>query len=72
MSEIRVIRQAFFSQIRDIRLRAGGGIGRRVRLRGVWGNPWRFKSSPAHYYEGRGTIDEGRNIVIRLTSFVPR
>jgi hypothetical protein len=22
-----------------------GGIGRRVRLRTVWGNPWRFESS---------------------------
>ena len=30
-------------------LRAGGGIGIRARLRGVWGNPWRFKSSPAHF-----------------------
>ena len=26
----------------------GGEIGRRVRLRGVWSNPWRFKSSPGH------------------------
>src|SRR3954462_9303057 len=26
-------------------LRSRGGIGRRVRLRTVWGNPWRFESS---------------------------
>lgn len=26
----------------------GGGIGRRARLRGVWGNPYRFKSDPGH------------------------
>jgi hypothetical protein len=25
--------------------RSRGGIGRRVRLRTVWGNPWRFESS---------------------------
>ena len=25
-----------------------GGIGRRVRLRTVWGNPWRFESSREH------------------------
>src|SRR3954452_12928433 len=29
--------------------RAGGGIGRRSRLRALWANsPWRFESSPAH------------------------
>src|SRR3954471_9283958 len=29
--------------------RAGGGIGRRARLRALWANsPWRFESSPAH------------------------
>src|SRR6185312_10990314 len=29
--------------------RAGGGIGRRARLRALWPiGPWRFKSSPAH------------------------
>ena len=27
----------------------GGGTGRRVRLRGVWGNPYRFKSGPGHH-----------------------
>ena len=33
---------------------AGGGIGRRVSLRGWWGlAPWRFKSSPAHTYKKR-------------------
>jgi hypothetical protein len=26
-----------------------GGIGRRVRLRTVWGNPWRFESSREHH-----------------------
>src|SRR6266496_3389639 len=26
-----------------------GGIGRRVRLRTVWGNPWRFESSREHF-----------------------
>src|SRR5207302_10938112 len=25
-----------------------GGTGRRVRLRTVWGNPWRFESSREH------------------------
>lgn len=28
--------------------RASGGIGIRVRLRSVWGNPWEFKSPLAH------------------------
>ena len=28
--------------------RSRGGIGRRVRLRTVWGNPWRFESSREH------------------------
>ena len=27
----------------------GGGIGRHVRLRGVWGNPCEFKSRPGHH-----------------------
>src|SRR6266481_501312 len=27
-----------------------GGIGRRVRLRTVWGNPWRFESSREQSY----------------------
>ena len=32
------------------RPRAGGGIGRRARLRALWPvGPWRFKSSPAHF-----------------------
>ena len=26
-----------------------GGIGRRVRLRTVWGDPWRFESSREHH-----------------------
>src|SRR5271168_3545297 len=30
--------------------RAGGGIGRHVRLRGVWRKPCRFKSCPAHQF----------------------
>ena len=31
-----------------------GGTGRRVRLRTVWGNPWRFESSREHigYFKG--------------------
>src|SRR5207244_12096020 len=34
--------------------RAGGGIGRRARLRALWPDgPWRFKSSPAHYARSR-------------------
>jgi hypothetical protein len=38
-----------------------GGIGRRVRLRTVWGNPWRFESSREHvsFYSAG----------LRLTSF---
>src|SRR5205807_1425635 len=28
--------------------RSRGGTGRRVRLRTVWGNPWRFESSREH------------------------
>ena len=28
--------------------RASGEIGRHVRFRSVWGNPWRFESSLAH------------------------
>lgn len=31
-----------------MRTRARGGIGIRVRLRSVWGNPWEFKSPRAH------------------------
>ncbi len=37
--------------LRDLRsrfVRSRGGIGRRVRLRTVWGNPWRFESSREH------------------------
>ena len=28
-----------------------GGTGRRARLRGVWRNPWRFKSSSGHRFK---------------------
>ena len=37
----------YFSS-RELRLCAGGGTGRRARLRGVWGNPCGFKSHLAH------------------------
>lgn len=30
--------------------RSRGGTGRRVRLRTVWGNPWRFESSREHHF----------------------
>ena len=30
----------------------GGGIGRRARLRGVWSNPYGFKSRPRHQMTG--------------------
>ena len=30
-------------------MRRGGGIGRRAGLRILWGNSWRFKSSPRHH-----------------------
>ena len=33
-----------------------GGIGRRVRLRTVWGNPWRFESSREHVGYLRGDV----------------
>ena len=33
-----------------------GGIGRRVRLRTVWGNPWRFESSREQSYFYRGGV----------------
>ena len=32
-----------------VAIRSRGGIGRRVRLRTVWGNPWRFESSREHH-----------------------
>src|SRR4030095_14967361 len=31
--------------VRPLSFCSRGGIGRRVRLRTVWGNPWRFESS---------------------------
>ena len=31
------------------RWRRSGGIGRRARLRGVWGNPWGFESPLRHH-----------------------
>ena len=34
---------------RSYRSCPGGGIGRHVRLRGVWGNPCEFKSRPGHH-----------------------
>ena len=37
--------------------RADGGIGIRDSLRSYWGNPWRFKSSSAHF-EGADRIKQ--------------
>src|SRR3990172_11500116 len=38
-----------------LRRRRSGGIGRRARLRGVWGNPWGFESPLRHHSPGLGT-----------------
>src|SRR6202040_4329812 len=42
---------------RPVFSRSRGGIGRRVRLRTVWGNPWRFESSREHHSSLSGEID---------------
>ena len=34
-------------------VRRSGGIGRRARLRGVWGNPWGFESPLRHHLSSR-------------------
>ena len=31
----------------------GGGIGRRAGFRYLWGNPWRFESSPGHHLKDK-------------------
>jgi hypothetical protein len=36
--------------VRPLSFCSRGGIGRRVRLRTVWGNPWRFESSREQRY----------------------
>jgi hypothetical protein len=33
-----------------------GGTGRHARLRGVWGNPWGFKSPLRHQFIGGATV----------------
>ena len=43
--------RADVSRIFYIKTWAGGGTGRRARLRIWWGNPWRFKSSLAHQFD---------------------
>ena len=37
----------------------GGGIGRHVRLRCVWGNPWEFESPPGHHACPRASGSSG-------------
>ena len=39
---------------------ARGGIGIRVRLRSVWGNPWEFKSPRAH------SVQDGIRLPVKL------
>src|ERR1700735_4476141 len=39
--------------------RSRGGIGRRVRLRTVWGDPWRFESSREQFRHGARLYPEG-------------
>src|SRR5262245_42107700 len=62
---------------------AGGGIGRRARLRALWAvGPWRFKSSPAHSRVGnRGKCltpavltpsDPGATFLVRTNVRIPR
>ena len=55
-----------------------GGTGRRVRLRTVWGNPWRFKSSREHFpwerqspRRRRGSVEVGGRASPRLASTPP-
>lgn len=46
-----------------------GGTGRRVRLRSVWGNSWRFESSREHHFEvGSGKVEVKNR---RTPSIVP-
>ena len=56
----------------------GGGIGRRVRLRGVWSNPWGFKSpSPHHigalgFLQGSIFLQDARAELYYVTSHIER
>ena len=48
------VKNICYNQTKLLNYRAGGEIGKHIRLRSVWGNPWGFKSPPAHqYYKNR-------------------
>lgn len=43
------VKNICYNQTKLLNYRAGGEIGKHIRLRSVWGNPWGFKSPPAQF-----------------------